>query len=169
MSWRIGDFGRFKIESPKYPRFEVISSDKQKGEVTVWYSGRAEPTVIPRETFLEDCVNWWHLDKVVREDEIPKWLIEGCQFTLQANTRALNIILTEFKEDYRTTTSSYDVNHMRLTFRRRRLNYLSCEVEATKVLLLVPVQEVLVNGKSTRSRWDMIRKRDILDPEEEDL
>lgn len=175
MVWRIGDFGRFKIEIQKYPRFEVIASDR-KSTVTVWYSGRTELTTIPRDVFLEDCVNWWVVDKIAKpEEEIPRprWCQEGGTFKMHAAMyRALNIEITQITDHKEriTTTSAMDANGREFTIRRFQRNYVSClATNHPKVLLLIPLTTILKYGHEVKDRWEMIRNRDILDPNEEDL
>lgn len=168
MAWRIGDFGRFAIESPKFPRFEVISSDKTKGEVTVWYSGQVKKTVIPRETFLEECVNWWEVDSVKPLPIVwPEWLSEGSVFTISGWHRSLPIVVTAFKYQYHTTTEAVDVKGRTLTYRRRQRNYISCTAENPKLFLLIPAATALEHGRPIKTRWDMLRTRDLIDLEED--
>jgi hypothetical protein len=169
VAWRIGDFGRFNAESDKYPRFEVIASDKVKGEVTVWYSGQKKKTVIPRETFLEDCANWWTISSVKPLPIAwPEWLTEGQTFTISGWHRSIPVVITEFKHLYHTTTEAVDVKGRILVYRRRQMNYISCTTtQEPAILLLIPVEMALGHARPTRTRWDLIRTRNVIDLEED--
>ena len=163
--WHVGDFGRFSIENRKFPRFEVISADKQKGEVVVWYSGQPEPTAIPTATFQRDCVNWW--DITVVEGKPPVWLQSGCHLTLESPLRAINVTITQIKDRYHHTTQGVDVKGRTLQYRRRQGDYVSCTTSDPKSLLLIPFKNVLEFGRPIKTRWDLIRTRDVIDLEED--
>lgn len=164
--WHIGDFGRFSMENRQFPRFEVISADKQKGEVTVWYSGQATTTTIPTTTFQRDCVNWWDIT-VIDAFGVPEWLKSGCHLTLESPTRAINVVITQIKERFHRTTQGVDVKGRTLLYRRRQGDYVSCLTENPKSLLLIPLSTVLEFGRPLQTRWDVIRTIDIIDREEE--
>jgi hypothetical protein len=169
--WHIGDLGRFEIESPKLPRFEVISSSKT--EVQVWYSGTAKPTSIPKRTFLDDCVKWWHVDPIT--EAIPKWLYEGCSFTLdpEAGKQSLHVPIAQIADQARGhlprafSIHGLDLSRQTLTFRRRQGDYISCTTP--QILVLLPIKLVLESGRSRKTRWDLLRTTDILDPDEDEL
>lgn len=178
--WRIGDFGRFRLENRKYPRFEVIASDKAKNSVAVWYSGEYRPRVINRDTILRDCENFWDVE-IIPQESVPEWVSVGNHFLLSAQLRSLNLTLTEIQQDvkrrmrgeypdYTTKSHVIDVNNRKFTIRRRRGDYVSCmSLDSPKQLLLIPLQMVISHGqlyKEPLTIWDMIGNRDILDPDE---
>jgi hypothetical protein len=170
--WHVGDFGRFSMENRQFPRFEVISADKKLGIVTVWYSGQETTTNIPIATFQKDCVNWWDIEilgPVISNAAVTsEWLFPGCHLTLESATRAINVTITQIKHhQYQRTTQGVDVKGRTLLYRRRQGDYVSCLTEDPKSLLLIPLKTVLWYGRPIKTRWDLIRTRDIIDLEEE--
>lgn len=170
--WHIGDFGRFAIESPKFPRFEVIAATKT--EVQVWYSGQTALTTIPKRTFLDDCVKWWRVELI--EKPLPKWLYEGGSFSLESPATVVNVILTQISDRATPgflprahTIHGIDLTGRPLTFRRRQGDYISCLTGKPQTLVLVPIKTILTFGRSSRNRWDFLRTTDIVDPDEDDF
>lgn len=172
-SWSVGDFGRFEIESPKFPRFEVISATKT--EVEVWYSGSTHTKVIPKQTFLDDCVRWWDVELV--DEPLPKWLYPGGSFTLESPTGVIQVTLAQIpsmalKDRYVSRLDSIhgvDVKGRTLTFRRKQGDHISCLTGDPQTLLLIPFKTVLKYGRSRMTRWDFMRTRDIVEPDEDDF
>jgi len=162
VTWRVGDFGRFKNENPKFPRFEVLAADKEKGEVDLWYSGSRRSTTIPLATFREDCVNWWNVNVV---EGVPDWVYPGVRFTLESPHRSVVVTLTQIKAKYSHTDHSIDVIGQPLQFRRRRMDYCSCTIVEPGILLLIPLKTIIKYGRPITTRWDLLRNRDIIEKE----
>jgi hypothetical protein len=165
--WKVGDFGRFKNEDPKFPRFELISVDKEKSEVTLWYSGAKRPTAVPLATFKEDCENWWNVE-ILKQPHPPDWLHTGCAFSLDSPHRAIVVTVAQIREKFNITNQSVDVKGLTLQFRRKRFDYLSCLAETpARILLLLPLKLVQEFGRPVTTRWDIIRNLDVIEKEED--
>ena len=167
--WHIGDFGRFNIENPQFPRFEVISWTKT--EVQVWYSGHPSPTAIPKQTFRDDCVRSWLIEPI--EKPFPKWLYEGSSFTLESPF-PINVVLAQVSGvsplyGPQFVSQGLDLNRRWLTYRRKQGDYISCLTRDPVSLVLVPIKTVMAFGQAMRTRWDFIRTGDIVDPYEDDF
>jgi hypothetical protein len=172
--WHIGDFGRYEIESPKFPRFEVISATKT--EVQVWYSGQTTLTTIPKRTFLDDCVKWWLVEPIEKLFPFPKWLYEGGSFSLESPIMGINVTLTQIPDratpGFPTKTHTnheMDLKGRLLTYRRKQGDYISCLTGDPQCLVLVPIKVILKFGRSVKTRWDFLRTTDIVDPDEDDF
>lgn len=166
MTWKVGDFGRFASENPKYPRFEVLprlidTPDK----ITVWYSGSKKPTKIPRETFFSDCVNWWSVE--ITKDKPPDWLDPQSRFSLEGPQRSILITVTQITQNYNVTDHSVDVKGLPLVYRRRRMDYISCTTVEDNCLFLIPLKKVIEFGRPIKTRWDVLRTKDVIDDEED--
>lgn len=169
VGWKIGDFGRFSAESPKLPRFEVISADRNG--ITVWYSGSPTTTTIPLTTFKKDCVNWWHVTGV--DLATPAWLQPKVLFKFQPVPRyrplseGYDTVLTaHMRNQYIVMSQSVDVRGAVLQYRHRRADYISCQrYDNSKELLLIPLKEVINHGFRVTTAWD--RLDEVLETDDE--
>ncbi len=156
--WRKGQLGRFKSESPKNPRFEVLGSDKGRGGVSIWYSFTKDPVVIPFDTFKKDCVNWWQVSVV---NTVPSWIKKGAEFQL----KRLEATISRYSHRWRVPwelpheirESFYEDT---LTLRGTHHDFASCFWETQGLLVLLPLQMVIDLGYQRTTSWDRILSDD---------
>jgi hypothetical protein len=101
------------------------------------------------------------------ESTLPTWLFPDCHLTLESPFRAINVTITQIKEKYHHTTQGVDIKGRVLQYRRRQGDYVSCTTTDPTSLLLIPLKTILTFGRPIKTRWDLIRTRDLIDLEED--
>jgi len=159
MGWRAGDLGRFHAEDPKRPRFEVIRGIKGQG-VEVWYSGSARTTIIPGDTFKEDCVDWWQCDIISQK---PEWVEAGAVFGIgrRSDPPVVQVVQAEIKRLWGDRSTGPDKLFLEMTgqtlmVRSVRKDYVSCLLRPKGVLAMVPLKDVVERGYRSRTIWDRL-------------
>lgn len=165
MPWQAGDLGRFRSESPKRPRFEVIRPHKGQG-IEVWYSGSPRTTIIPTDTFREDCVNWWE-HAIIRDQ--PEWIQVGAVLGLGRHHEGGQWVLqAEIKRRHgKGADKEYlDTRGHTLIVRNIRRDYVSCLMQPKGFLILVSLHHIMQHGYRSRTIWDRLNDDD--DPYEDE-
>lgn len=168
MKWRLGDLGRFRAEDPARPRFEVLGA-KRGQHVEVWYGGSTRSTLIPWDTFLQDCVNWWRWNLTV---SIPDWLKPGAIIILTKHTHVLQAeIKRKASAPHRLQGPQMHFVDVRgdLQVRSVRHDYASCLVKPRGPLAMVPVQQIADHGYRPLTAWDKLRQDGDMFEVEDDL
>lgn len=163
--WRKGDLGRFEVEDPNAPRFEVISVSKERNEVSIWYGGQESPTTVPIDTFRKDCVNWW----VTATINPPEWLEPGVTLGITGPGFLTQAIVAELRRGRKKKTHLHqqvDIRKALLRVRSIRKDYASCVMSTTGQLLMVPTVVIEMFGHISRSRYAVVSGGD--DPFEVD-
>jgi len=170
MGWKAGDLGRFRAEDPKRPRFEVIRGVKGQG-VQVWYAGSSRTTIIPPDTFKDDCVDWWEVSPV--PSDVPDWVATGVVFEigLRTDPPKIRVMAAEIKRlwgdrSYGPDKLHIELDDQRLQIRSIRRDYVSCLVQPKGVLAIVSLQEVVARGYRSRTIWDRLSEDE--DPYEDE-
>ena len=171
--WRRGDLGRFEVEDPNAPRFEIVGVNREGDEVTVWYGGQETPTTIPLKTFRKDCVNWWVTTAV---KDPPAWVqpgvtisITGHRFLTQAKVADGRLSKGAWQRNLKNKSFQHeqvDIGKALLVVRSIRKDYASCLMPATGQLILVPLKIIEENGHLSRSKYAVLSGGD--DPFETD-
>ena len=157
-TWKAGDLGRFRAESVKRPRFEVIDRSADKASIIVWYGGSDKTTLVPIATFRRDCVKDWVLAEIVPPR--PSWLQENAEFEFPQN--AYVSIRQAEVQDIRTRQTTHaqsvDVRGEKLQIRRIRNDYASCMLIRTGILVMTPLTVIIQKGLQRRTRWDIVEE-----------
>lgn len=160
-TWKVGDLGRFLVEEPRRPRFEVLGSKPDRG-TAIWYGGNPKPVFVPRDTFLAKCVNTWTIEVV---PQLPDWIAPNAVFKV-VDERAAKVTQAVIKQGYNTQISQVNVRGHDMRIRRIQYDYCSCFDESEKVLVMVPLKILIGFGLPQRSRWDrLLSSEDIIGEE----
>lgn len=173
--WKVGDLGRFRMEDPKRPRFEVIGATKDKESIKVWYGGTKDLQAIPLATFRQDCTNLWELPDTLLAR--PLWLKEGGTFEFPRDFAfqepavrspsprrepftQVPLVGFERIRGTRVEPPSLDVIMVRvggqqLAIRSLRRDYASV-LTKEGVLVLVPVDFIAKHGMQRITRWQRL-------------
>jgi len=159
VGWRSGDLGRFRAEDPKRPRFEVIRGVRGQG-VQVWYSGSARTTIIPADTFKEDCVDWWQCGVVPPK---PEWIEPGAVFGIgrRSDPPVVSVVQAEIKRIWGDRSTGPDKLFLGMTgqtlqVRSIRHDFVSCLMQPKGVLAMIPLKEVIARGYRSKTIWDRL-------------
>jgi hypothetical protein len=177
MSWKVGQLGRFKTESSRFPRFELIGVDKARRLVRVWYNLEKKPTMIPVDTFKKDCVHWWEMAKI--NYTVPDWVKKGALFQIESFEHEAclqwlkpdrkmviitpeNVLLNE--QIKRLLGSPFDdfspntVTPAKQTFQIRSVcfDHTSCAIQGSGELLMIPLRVVSEAGVRRRTVWSRL-------------
>jgi hypothetical protein len=150
-SWKVGDLGRFSVEDPRRPRFEVLGSKPGRG-VAVWYGGNPKPVFIPDDTFKAKCLNTWAIEVVPK---MPKWVAPQALFQID-DERAAKVTQAVVKHGYSQQIQQVDVLNHDLRIRSIKLDYCSCFDETAKVLVMIPLKILPLFATRRVSRWDRL-------------
>lgn len=161
MSWKAGDLGRFKTESDKRPRFEVLGKHPSKG-VAVWYGGDEKPTFIPLDTFTEKSVKHWVIQLI---PALPSWIRPGVAFKIHDKASA-HLTQAEIRIRYNLETTKVNVYEHALTLRRIQYDYASCFDVQQRCLVMVPIKTIIAHGSQIVTALDRLLQED---PFEDDL
>jgi len=151
MNWKVGDLGRFVVEDPKRPRFEVLGSKPERG-IAVWYGGSARPVWVPEDTFKAKCVNHWNMDVV---QPMPAWVAPKAIFQIE-DARAANITQASIRVGYHKQISQVDVRGHDLQIRRIRFDYASCFDNTSKCLVMVPLKIIAIFGTQVLTKLERL-------------
>ncbi len=163
--WKVGDLGRFAVEDPKRPRFEVLGSKPGRG-VAVWYGGNPKPMFIPSDTFKATCLNTWTIEVV---PQLPAWVAINTVFHIN-DERAAKVTQAVVKQNFSSQIQQVDVQGHDLRIRRIQFDYCSCFDEMDKILVMVPLKILKIFGIHQMSRWDrLLSDRDIIGDETDDI
>lgn len=153
--WKIGDLGRFLIEDPKRPRFEVLGAKPEKG-VAVWYGGNPKPVWIPEDVFRSKCVSFWNIEVV---PPLLPWIARKGRFQIN-DERAAKVTQAVITDGYFRKISQVDVQGHTLTIRNMRFDHASCMDEDTNTLVMVPLKIIAQFGVQIVSKWDRLQNHD---------
>lgn len=163
--WKTGDLGRFTVEDPKRPRFEVLGSKPDRG-IAVWYGGSSKPMFIPDETFRSRCTNTWTIEVV---PPMPSWVTLNAVFKIN-DERAAKVTQAVVQQNFSRQIQQVEVQGHDLRIRRIQFDYCSCFDETDKILVMVPLKIVKLYGLQQKSRWDrLLSDRDIIGEETDNI
>jgi hypothetical protein len=128
LRWKVGAFGRFE------------ALGREGNNVEVWYGGTTRTTLIPRETFLSDCTQFWNWERV----RPPRWLKVGVIFILHTYTHVLQTQIRQKLAGPKKQPHYVDVRGVDLKVRRIQHDYVSCQAE--NLFIMVPVRQIRDHG-----------------------
>jgi len=158
ISWKVGDLGRFSVEDPKRPRFEVLGSKPGHG-VAIWYGGSFKPVFVPVETFYSRCVKHWSIDVVPPRQP---WIAKGASFKIE-DPRAAQLTQAEiaYGHGYSRQIHKVNVRGHDLRIRHIQLDYASCDDEHEKALVMVPLKIIVNFGIRVLTIYERLTGPDI--------
>jgi hypothetical protein len=155
-TWKVGDLGRFDVEDPKRPRFEVLGSKPGRG-VAVWYGGSKRPVFVPIDTFKAKCVKHWTVE--VTPPLLP-WIAKGACFRID-NARAARVTQAEVVYGYSRQIQQVDVKGHDLRIRHIQYDYAACDDEEEKALVMVPLKIITGFGSQVITSYERLTGPDI--------
>lgn len=163
MKWKVGDFGRFLMEDPKRPRFEVIRGVRGRG-VEVWYGGSRQTTIIPPDVFRSDCTKVW----AWRSVDSPNWIRPGVSLLIHSKgaiSQANILIQWTGGRKHRSEDGHVETKGQTFLVRQIHHDYVSCLATPSGVLALIAVEDVVRFGFQQVSAWDRIsQEEDWMNP-----
>ncbi len=155
MGWKIGDLGRFRTEDESRPRFEVVAASKEG--VTVWYAGATQTQLIPLRTFKYDCVRYWanKSNRPISELATPDWLVPGVEYTIPNRCKQRQAV---WNEQGLKAYHTISIGDLPLTLRQVRADFTSNLIQATNMLVIVSLADIIRFGCHQRTRYERLLK-----------